>query len=129
MAVAVAEQPAWGHEVRVDFRGADPEFLDDAEHIARFAADLVDALGMRAYGPPQTPRFGLADESTAGITLVQLIETSSVTFHFAPNLGEGYGNVFSCRPFDPSVVVALVIERFRPVELFSDRADRGRWSG
>ena len=38
---------------------------------------------------------------TSGYTLVQLIETSSITAHFSENTGSIYLNVFSCKEFDP----------------------------
>lgn len=118
---------AWGLEVVIDFRGAPLERVADRARIERFARELVSRLDMRAYGEPQTPHFGHADPRTAGITLVQLIETSSIVMHFSEAEGAGYGNVFSCRPFDPDVIAALVRETFQPTELRCVTTPRGAW--
>ena len=55
---------------------------------------------MKAYGPPQTPYFGENDEITKGYSLLQFIETSSITGHFSEGTGAAYINIFSCKRYD-----------------------------
>lgn len=105
---------AWGMEMLADLFDCDGDRLDDVEFIARFAVDLCDVIGMRRYGEPQVPVFGLADPKTAGPSLVQLIETSLVSAHFARRWGGGFValNIHSCKPFDPVEAAEFAKERF-----------------
>jgi S-adenosylmethionine decarboxylase len=99
---------AWGIELVLDLGGCDPAMITSAERIAEFATELCRLIDMRAYGPPVIERFGLTDEKTAGYTLVQLIETSSIVAHFCDAWRTGYVNVFSCRPFDTEIAAGFV---------------------
>jgi S-adenosylmethionine decarboxylase len=65
---------------------------------------------MVAYGEPQIVDFGSGNK--AGYTLVQLIETSNICAHFVNENDTMYLDVFSCKPFDDKVVIALVKEYF-----------------
>jgi hypothetical protein len=44
------------------------------------------------------------DERVAGFSMVQLIETSLISAHFANLTNATYLDVFSCKPYDPEVV-------------------------
>jgi len=56
---------------------------------------------MKRYGEPLIPHFGHDNPLTSGYSLVQLIETSSVTAHFSERKRSAYINIFSCAWFDP----------------------------
>jgi len=90
----------FGTELVLDLDGCDPDVIADGQVLAVFAAELCDLIGMRAYGPPIVERFGFGAVKTAGFTLVQLLETSSVVAHFSEAWRSAHVNVFSCRPFD-----------------------------
>lgn len=55
---------------------------------------------MKRYGEPLIPHFGHDNPITAGYSMVQLIETSSVTGHFSEYKKSAYINIFSCAWFD-----------------------------
>jgi S-adenosylmethionine/arginine decarboxylase-like enzyme len=108
----VRDGRAWGMEALLDLYGCN-ERIDDTAAIARYAGELCNLIGMRPYGDPQVSVFGLADPKTAGPTLVQLLETSSLTAHCARAWdGLAAVNVHSCRPFDPPTVAAFTVEFF-----------------
>jgi hypothetical protein len=44
------------------------------------------------------------DERVAGFSMVQLIETSLISAHFANLTNATYLDVFSCKPYDPELV-------------------------
>ena len=69
---------------------------------------------MRAYGEPVCEHFAAHDPEAAGHSLVQLIETSSITGHFVDRSGDAYIDVFSCKSFDLEAARSLVDEYFRP---------------
>lgn len=55
---------------------------------------------MKKYGNTLTPHFGHNDPHTSGYSLLQFIETSSITGHFAELTNTAYLNIFSCKPYD-----------------------------
>ena len=105
----------WGYHLMLDCAACDKTKITDAAHITAFAKDLVKRIDMVAYGEPQVVNFGSGNKE--GYTLVQLIETSNICAHFCNDTGDVYFDVFSCKPYDSRVVVELVKEYFRPVEV------------
>jgi S-adenosylmethionine/arginine decarboxylase-like enzyme len=115
--ITVDGPPAWGLHTAIDLYDCDLTVMTDADALRRFAVELVDLLDMEAYGPPIVEFFGCGtwmpgqpeDEKpdTAGYTLVQLIQTSSITGHFADGIRRIFLDVFSCKPYDPGTVVAF----------------------
>jgi S-adenosylmethionine/arginine decarboxylase-like enzyme len=65
---------------------------------------------MVPYGEPIIAKFGSGDKT--GYTLVQLIETSNISAHFADETQEIYLDVFSCKPYEASVVENLLVKYF-----------------
>ncbi len=102
----------WGYHLTVDCAGCNDAIKDEAA-VARFAADMVATLGMRAYGPAQTVRFG-DDPKVTGITLVQLIETSNITGHFCDHSGEAYIDIFSCKAYEIEEALSVIDWHFAP---------------
>ena len=94
---------AWGIASSIDIYECNPESIRDAGYIERFVADLCDLIEMRRYGDTQIVHFG-EDERVAGYSMIQLIETSLISAHFANQSNTVYLDVFSCKPYDPEVV-------------------------
>jgi S-adenosylmethionine/arginine decarboxylase-like enzyme len=72
---------------------------------------------MKAYGAPILEHFATHDPSKGGYSLVQLIETSSITGHFVDINGDAYIDIFSCKPFSFETVKEVVHEFFQPVSI------------
>ena len=108
----------WGYHLMLDCAACDKDRIQDAAHITAFAKDLVKRIDMVAYGEPQVVNFGSGNK--AGYTLVQLIETSNICAHFCNDTGDVYFDVFSCKPFEPSTVEAIVTEYFLPANIISN---------
>jgi len=107
-AAMVAAGRAWGMELPLDLYGCDPEAISSEEMIAAYAVELCEVIKMNRYGDPQVPFFGLADPKTQGHSLVQLIETSLVSAHFARSWDDFAAiNVHSCMAFDVDTVVTF----------------------
>ncbi len=96
-------QSVWGIASSFDIYNCDPETIRDAEKIRQFVAELCDLIKMRRFGETQVVHFG-EDERVAGYSMVQLIETSLISAHFANLTNTTYLDVFSCKPYDPAVV-------------------------
>ena len=104
----------WGQHLIVDLCGCDRTAIASESTIRAFCTDLIRRIGMRAYGEPTIAHFAKHNPKASGYTLVQLIETSSITAHFAENCGSAYVDVFSCQPFAPDDVVAVCRTYFSP---------------
>lgn len=94
---------AWGIASAIDIYECSPEKIRDADAIRRFVVELCDLIEMRRFGETQVVHFG-EDERVAGYSMVQLIETSLISAHFANLTNAVYLDVFSCKPYNPEVV-------------------------
>lgn len=99
---AVAEN-VWGIASSIDIYDCNPATIRDAEAIKRFVRELCDLIEMKRFGETHVVHFG-EDEKVAGFSMVQLIETSLISAHFANLTETTYLDVFSCKPYDPEVV-------------------------
>jgi S-adenosylmethionine/arginine decarboxylase-like enzyme len=104
----------WGKHLIIDMSAGDKDRVRSAEHIRRFVEILVEAIGMKAYGPPVLQHFAEHLPEAAGYSLVQLIETSAVTGHFCDSSGDAYIDIFSCKDFHAELAVRVVRAAFRP---------------
>ncbi|MGI9418328.1 MAG: S-adenosylmethionine decarboxylase family protein [Geminicoccaceae bacterium] len=104
---------AFGQHLVVDAAGCNDRICD-RDAIAGFAADLVKAIDMKAYGAPWIEHFGHDLPKASGFTLVQLIETSNVTAHFCDHSGEAYFDIFSCKSFDEEAALKVIDQHFQP---------------
>lgn len=103
----------YGQHLMIDLYGCETGAIADQRVIEDFVTQLCDdKLGVRRYDDPYIARFGLAEPKTAGYSLVQLIESSSVTGHFSEEWASAYLDVFSCRPFDSEKVATFARECF-----------------
>lgn len=90
-------QCAWGIASSFDIYDCDPETIRSAERIQEFVVELCDLIEMRRFGETTIVNFG-EDERVAGYSMVQLIETSLISGHFANLTNAVYLDVFSCKP-------------------------------
>lgn len=110
MAAAI-EQKVWGMASSIDIYDCDPFKIRNAGEIRRFVVDLCDLIGMKRFGETQVVHFG-EDEKVAGYSMVQLIETSLISAHFANLTNTTYLDVFSCKPYDPELVRSFAQQFF-----------------
>ncbi|HBC72600.1 MAG: hypothetical protein UX91_C0004G0020 [Candidatus Amesbacteria bacterium GW2011_GWB1_47_19] len=96
----------FGQELILDLYECDLKKISDGEGIRQFVIKLCrDVIKMKRYGEPLIPHFGHENPVTSGYSLVQLIETSSVTGHFSEYKLSVYLNIFSCKWFDADKTV------------------------
>jgi len=96
-------QSVWGMASGIDIYECAPERIRSADYIRQFVIDLCELIEMKRFGETQVVHFG-EDEKVAGYSMVQLIETSLISAHFANLTNTTYLDVFSCKPYDPEVV-------------------------
>lgn len=96
------EEEMFGAELQLNLYDCDLATISSGEKIKEFVIKLCDdVIHMKRYGEPLIPHFGHENPITSGYSLVQLIETSSVTAHFSEYKKSVYLNIFSCAWFDP----------------------------
>lgn len=107
------EKDYFGQELVLNLYECDLKKISSGEDIKNFVVTLCDdVIFMKRYGEPQIPHFGHDNPITAGYSLVQLIETSSITGHFSEYKKSCYINIFSCKWFDMEKAAAFTQEFF-----------------
>jgi len=110
-AIRVPAAALWGLATSIDIYECDPATIRDAEKIRRFVVELCELIEMRRFGDTLVVHFG-EDERVAGYSMVQLIETSLISAHFANLTNTVYLDVFSCKMYDPEVVASFAQKYF-----------------
>lgn len=96
----------------------DPGWVGDIDRIRSFLVDLIPRLGMELLDGPRITEVELDHQRTAGdhdeggITGYCLITTSHLSIHTWPLRRRFSLDVYSCRRFDPEIVLELARERF-----------------
>jgi S-adenosylmethionine/arginine decarboxylase-like enzyme len=103
----------WGYHLMLDCSRCVSTKIRCSRNIIDFSKELVRRIDMVPFGEPQLHHFGSGNK--AGYTLVQLIETSNITAHFCEETNDMYLDVFSCKPFEPADVEAVVNLHFSPL--------------
>ena len=98
----IGEGKAWGLSTEVDLHDCRPEAIRDRAHIEAYVIALCKLIGMKRYGDCQIVHFG--EGRVAGYSMIQLIETSLISGHFANDTNRAYLDIFSCKGYDPAVV-------------------------
>ena len=101
----------WGLAAAIDIYDCDPDKIRDADLIRRFVVELCELIEMKRFGETTIVHFG-EDERVAGYSMVQLIETSLISAHFANKTNAVYLDVFSCKAYDPEEVRRFAQEFF-----------------
>jgi S-adenosylmethionine/arginine decarboxylase-like enzyme len=98
----IAEGKAWGMSMALDLQDCRPDTIRDRDRIRTYVMALCELIGMKRYGDCQIVHFG--EGRVAGYSMVQLIETSLISGHFANDSNRAYLDIFSCKGYDPAVV-------------------------
>ncbi len=103
----------WGEHLILDCASGSTS-VKDQQQIYNFIKELVPAIGMKAFGEPLIEHFATHAKDKAGFSLVQLIETSSITGHFVDSSGDFYLDIFSCKQIDVKIAIIIVEKYFNP---------------
>ncbi len=106
----IGDGKAWGLSTAVDLQDCRPDTIRDRDHIEAYVIALCTLIGMKRYGDCQIVHFG--DGRVAGYSMIQLIETSLISGHFANDTNRAYLDIFSCKGYDPVVVEEFSREFF-----------------
>ena len=104
----------WGFHLILDCYKCDINAITNRANIQEFVENLVCDIDMVPYGDPIIEHFATHEPEKAGYSLVQLIETSSITGHFVDKNGDCYLDIFSCKPYEIEAVIKCVKLFFNP---------------
>ena len=90
----------YGFELIMDLSGCNKNIITSRKKLREYTDKLCKLIKMKKYGKTLLPYFGEKKDYTKGYSLVQLIETSSITGHFSDLWATAYINIFSCKKFD-----------------------------
>ena len=94
------EAAPWGLMTNLDLYRCNPQSIRDSTKIRQYVVELCELIGMQRFGECQVVHFG-RDERVEGYSMIQFIETSLISGHFANLTNAAYIDVFSCKPYDP----------------------------
>ena len=104
-------QNIWGLLTSIDAKNCDPAKIRDAKYIEKYAIELCKYIDMKRFGPCQVVHFGENDK-VAGYSMVQLIQTSCISGHFANATNASYIDIFSCKYYDPEKAAKFTADFF-----------------
>jgi S-adenosylmethionine/arginine decarboxylase-like enzyme len=107
------ENQIYGQELILDLYDCDPVIVRSEKKLQSFVDQLCKIIRMKKFGKTFLGRFGFNKSHTAGYSLVQLIESSSIIGHFSELWNSVYLNIFSCQPFDIQKATKFTKEFFK----------------
>ena len=106
----------WGLLTSLDAKDCNPELIRSADVIKEYVIQLCDLIQMKRFQDTVVVNFG-EDEKVAGYSMVQLIETSLISGHFANLNNASYIDIFSCKLYDPNVAAEFTKKYFGASEV------------
>ncbi len=101
----------WGRSASVDLHHCDQELVKNPIAIRRFVRQLVKELKMHRVGPTLVKRFGHGQ--LRGYSMLQFIETSTITAHFDEKGDRAFIDIFSCKTYSPKKVAIFCKKYFK----------------
>ena len=93
----------------MDLHNCDPDLVKNPAAIRRFVKALAKELKMHLVGPAEIKRFGHG--KLRGYSMMQFIETSTITAHFDERGKRAFLDIFSCKKYRARKV-ALFCKKF-----------------
>ena len=90
----------FGWELVLDVHGCDLKIMSSKTKLTEYVDKLCKLIKMKKYGKTLLEYFGIKKPQTKGYSLLQFVETSSITGHFSEYWRISYINIFSCKPYD-----------------------------
>lgn len=109
---AYDQSESWGLSASIDLHECNGETIRDADAITQFVVELCELIDVQRFGECQVVHFADHNEDVAGFSMVQLIETSLISAHFANKTNHTYLDVFSCKYYDPKVAAEFAQKFF-----------------
>jgi len=103
----------YGKELILDLMDCDPKIIRSKKKILEYSNRVCDLIKVKKYGKPLIERFALHKDFAAGYSLVQLIESSSISCHFSELWNQAFINIFSCKLFNDKIATEFTKRFFK----------------
>lgn len=110
------KEQCWGLLSSLDIKSCDADLIRSADAIKDYVIRLCDLIGMKRFQDTTVVNFG-EDEKVAGYSMVQLIETSLISGHFANLTNTAYIDIFSCKLYDPYIAAEFTRDFFKATDV------------
>lgn len=90
----------WGLAASIDLRDCNFDIMTSKRAIETYVTNICELIDVKKFGDTVIVHFG-EDERVQGYSMIQLIETSLVSGHFANSSKGVYIDIFSCKLYDP----------------------------
>lgn len=107
----------FGYELILDLHECDLKVMASKKKLTEYVNKLCKLIKMDPYGKLFLPYFGLEKPHTKGYSLLQFIETSSITGHFSEYWRKSYINIFSCKSYNPKKAAQFTKKFFKAKKL------------
>jgi len=107
------KKKTYGYELIIDLYECEVDILSSKKRLQEYVDKLCKLIKMKKFGKTFIPYFGDNAAYTKGYSLVQLIETSSITGHFSDLWKTAYINIFSCLKYDDDKAAKFTKEFFK----------------
>jgi S-adenosylmethionine/arginine decarboxylase-like enzyme len=115
----------WGWLTAIDAADCDPAAINCKETFQNFIDELLERIQMVKIGDLHIFWCNTNDPNKIGYSIYQLLQDSNVSAHFCPaDRNSAYMDVFSCKPYEPQIVVNIFSKYFRPEKLSFTVLDR-----
>lgn len=101
----------WGRSASIDLHDCDFQLIKSPQAIRKFVRELAAKLKMHRVGPVRVKRFGHG--RLRGYSMIQFIETSTITAHFDEFGKRAFIDVFSCKKYNPKKVKSFCQKFFK----------------
>lgn len=107
---------SWGILTSIDLSSCNHNLIRDAEKIEEFVIQLCELIQVKRFEKCTIVHFGEMEE-IEGYSMVQLIETSLVSGHFANKTNNAYIDIFSCKYYNPQAAAEFCKTFFKAKDL------------
>lgn len=108
----MSKKEVWGILTTVDISGASSEAINDTAVMNNFVKTMLERLDMVPIGDTQIVWCETNDPAKVGYTILQILQDSNITAHLCSATNCGFFDIFSCKPYEPSMVLETVLEFF-----------------
>lgn len=105
----------WGQLLLLNLHECDKETLSNEKKLKDFCLELCKKLDTKPFRKPMIKRFG--KDLLEGYSLVQFIETSSITIHVDESHNRLFLDIFSCKKFDSRLAEDFSKEFFKAIRI------------
>jgi S-adenosylmethionine/arginine decarboxylase-like enzyme len=106
---------SWGLLTCIDASYCCNIAINDKDIFQEFIDELLDTIEMIKIGDLNIVWCETNDPKKAGYSIYQLLQDSNVSIHFCPcDYNSAYVDIFSCKAYDPMIVLDLFKKYFSP---------------